>query len=152
MAYTVIADGMCSHDGFFSLTLGHSSTAKGKPYIVSIAFSANILSPCYESAFCSSYVDVSRKRSAPLFRVACNWCILLWRYCMRPERTGSDDALFMRLVPTVLMFPWRIEHTWSPHLALFSCRTVVITCDAQKSCPLHGVYTHRFHQLHHNHF
>lgn len=35
-AYTVMAEGMCSHDGFFSLMLGHSSTAKGKLYRVSI--------------------------------------------------------------------------------------------------------------------
>lgn len=31
-----MADGMCSHDGFFSLMFGHSSTVKGKLYNVSI--------------------------------------------------------------------------------------------------------------------
>lgn len=35
-AYTVIADGMCSHDGFFSLMFGHSSTANGTLYKVSM--------------------------------------------------------------------------------------------------------------------
>lgn len=35
-AYTVMADGMCSHDGFFSFIFGHSSTANGILYKVSM--------------------------------------------------------------------------------------------------------------------
>lgn len=32
-----MADGMCSHDGFFSLMFGHSRTVKGTLYKVSIS-------------------------------------------------------------------------------------------------------------------
>lgn len=45
-AYTVMADGMCSHDGFFSFTFGHSSTVNGMLYSVSMVGTETVYRSC----------------------------------------------------------------------------------------------------------
>lgn len=42
-AYTVMADGMCTHGGFFSFRLGHSSTKNGTRYRVSMPAARAVL-------------------------------------------------------------------------------------------------------------